>query len=128
MPQLKTIDLTVGSTTYSYLPRSNDKGLATFTVSSDTLRTADSLAIGVRPVAAKQMTRKASMKMTEPLVCVPDACGTIVDRGSNIANFELTVSRDSTLVERTLIYDKFVASLADPSVRAAFINNEAFYS
>lgn len=130
MPILKTQSVTVSTVPYQYVVGGNSNGVATWTLQSSngSFGTTGHFSIGVRQVNAKQSTRKTTAVYSDPLV---DTCATtckVTSRGAVMFRLENVTSVDSTLAERELAFDRFVALLTKPDARTAFVNNEAFYS
>lgn len=130
MPQLKTLEVTVGSNPYAFNVSSNQAGVAEWSLASasGTLDSNGAFSVGIRNTTNKQTTRKATAVYIDPLVSTCETTCSTISRGVAMFRMENVVSVKATLAERELAYDRYIALLQLPEVRSAFVKNEAFYS
>lgn len=126
MPKIQKIDVVVGSKEYSYSPAGNANGVASFMLENGSF-SAPSFAVGIRNVNANQTTRKATVTYVDPLVSSAEGCAPC-DRGTILARIEVVQSKEASLDERELAYDRLLALLNDSSVRNSVIKNERFWA
>lgn len=128
MPKLVDLTVTIGDDTFTYVPSSNESGVAGFSLQNDVLMGNGYFNVGVRKVLPTQKTRKATLTYGDPLVTECSTDCSVTDRGAIHFRLENMVPPASTYAERVLAYDRFVTLLQDESVRLAVVNNEPFFS
>lgn len=127
MPKLTPIELVEPTRTLNITGNQND--VAAWATATDlTMNGGLQVTMSKRAVKSNQTTRKSVLRITQPLHTTCESTCKTESRGTILVVCEVTASVQSTLAEREQAFEDLVQLLGDPVFKAAFVNNESFFS